>query len=480
VVALRDQLALRKRGVLGALVDVIALRDTSQTAGRRVHLVIVLAALAAMLLIDASTVASLLLDDQGDLKVAVLAPFGAAWLAWNRRDRARGSPIRVWWPGLVVIALTSAAWILGQLAEINLLCHVAFLATSCALVATVLGVAMVRVFAVPLLFLLLAANVFFPLIPLLMQLSAQISVHILQLTNTPAELNGLFIVTPIGHWQVIEGCSGLDYVLIFAMAACLYSSLAFHSTLRKALFVIAAAAAALLANGLRFWGIVYMAYLRDGVETDHSLVGYVVFALVFVLVFAIGYLLGQPPLDRRENQAARSAAATSPVGITVMAAVAALAITGSASASVSVMQEHSRRQTAFDGCRQLGQIIALRDGASVVQARTQCSGPLGTQQLRSIAEQTMKKAAPNAEFSTGTRSIELARGSRIINAATLTTLDGRAVYRLTYWFEVADTATGSWVEMKWNRALALLANRDASVTVVSELETLGNSGSGAQ
>jgi len=436
------------------------------------HFLVALSAAVTMLLMDASTVASALVDDNGALRVGVLVPFGAAWLIWNRRDQIRTSPVRTWWPGLVAIALTLAVWTWGEVAEINLLRQTALIAALWALVATVLGPAVVRALAVPLLFLLFAANVFFPLIPLLMQLSAQIGVHALRVAGVPAELSGFFILTPLGRWQVTEGCSGLDYALIYAMAACLYSSLAFHSTLRKVLFVFAAIAAAVLANGLRFWGIVCSAYLTDGVDMDHSLVGYVAFGIVFAVLFAIGYRLGQPSPQPVVARSKRSAEATSPLSSTIMASMAALALGATAASAVSMMEKHSRRQTTLDGCRQLQEITVQGHGASVVQARAQCSGPLGIKQSRSIAETTLHETAPNAALSTGTRAIEATRGAAAIDAATLTTLDQEAAYRLIYWYEVGDRATGSWVRMKWYRALALLEDRDATVTVVSQLEKL--------
>lgn len=461
---------LRKRSAIGTWGVFLGRPNAFRLATQAPHFIVTLAALAAMLLLPASTVTSALFDEDGGLKVAVLAPFGATWLVWSRRDQIRSLAVRTWWPGLLVVALISSLWVCAEAGEINFLRHVGLIGILWALVATTLGLAMVRTLAIPLLFLLFAANLFFPLVPILMQLSAQIGVHALRLMSVPVELDGLFFLTPVGRWQVTEGCSGLDYVLIFAMAGCLYSSLAFHSILRKVLFVFAAAGAAVLANGLRFWGIVYVAYLRDGVDMDHSLIGYIAFALVFAMLFAAGYRLGEPPLELPAPRSQRSAAATSKLGATVLAALASLAIAGCASGAVSVMQERSRGQTAFDGCHQLEPITVQRDGASVVQARTQCSGPSGIKQLPSVPETVLHKTLPIAALRTGTRVIEKSAGSDAIDAATLTTVDAEVAYRLTYWYEVGDAATGSWVAMKWNRALALLLNHDAAVTVVSEVE----------
>jgi len=99
--------------------------------------------------------------------------------------------------------------------------------------------------------------------------------------------------------------------------------------------------------------------------------------------------------------------------------------------------------------------------------------PIGNQTITLDRRIHIAEDGPNAALSSGTRTVErTTQGSVAVDAVTLTNLDGETVYRLTYWYEVGDNATGSWVGMKWNRALALLCGRDSTVTVVSELEKL--------
>ena len=153
-----------------------------------------------------------------------------------------------------------------------------------------------------------------------------------------------------------------------------------------------------------------------------------------------------------------------------MAALATLAIAGGAAAGVAGLERHWQRQAAFDGCRQTEQVVVERDGEAAVQTRTQCDGSSGRTQLPGIAKARLREAVPQAAFASGERSILEAGRRRAIRALTLTSLDTTVPYRFTYWYEIGDTATGSWESVKWHLALALMSNRDASVTVVTELQ----------
>jgi len=108
----------------------------------------------------------------------------------------------------------------------------------------------------------------------------------------------------------------------------------------------------------------------------------------------------------------------------------------------------------------------------VVQTRTHCGGPSGRTQIPHVARTLLDQVAPQAAYSEGVRRIHEVGGFAAFDAATLTTLNSARSYRMTYWYEVDAAATGSREELKWYLAKALLTNRDATVTVVSELEEL--------
>ena len=437
----------------------------------RAHFLIGGLAAAALLVIHAPTVASALTSkDDGTLNVAALAPLASALLIWNRRGHLADLPATPWWPGLAAMALSALGWILGDLANINALRELAVVAMLFALLATALGLTIARVLAVPMLFLLFAVNVFFPLTPLLMRLTAVMSVQLLSLTGLPAYLNGLTILTPAGRWQVIEGCSGLDYMLIFAMAASLFASVALNRTRSKILFVLASIATAILANCLRAWAIVYSVYLRGGIDVDHSPIGYAAFSLVFALFFSFGYWISRSPSQLQTPQLPLPRVIRAHAGNTALAAAASLAIAGSASAAASTIERHSRPPAGLDGCQETEQGMFRLDGAVVQRIRIECNGRSRQEQLPDIASGKLRAIAPEAALVSSERQIERGLTPKKITAATLTTLETPEAYRLTYWYEFDGAETDSRVELKWRIALARLMGSNPAATIVMELQ----------
>jgi exosortase len=427
-------------------------------------------AAAALLVIYEPTVASALLSREAGtdpLRVAALAPLAAGWLLWHRRRELKEVVGTPWWPGLLGVAAGAAVWVLGELAGLNALRQLAVVAMLSALALALLGGASARTLAVPLLFLLFCVNAFFPLVGPLMRLDAWAGVVALQWTGIPARLEDLTVVTPFGRWQIIEACGGLDYVLIFTMSGLLFGSIAFRSPLRRALFVGASIAAAILANALRTWGVVFAVHARGGVDLDHSLIGWTAFAVVFALLFAFGSLFQQPVPETRGVPG--GAGSRSNLRGVAALALAALAIAGAAPVGVAALEHAPSVAASFNGCRIVEQTRIERDGGPVERTRTQCIGPAGVERAPLIAKARFQELAPDAVMSTGTRRMD-AREGRAFDAATLTALGSAREVRMTYWYQVGDFVTGSRVAMKWHFALERLAGRMPNLTVVTEVQ----------
>jgi exosortase len=433
-------------------------------------------ALAGLLWIHASTVRSALLGQQsGLINVGALAPLAAAWLIWTRRERLRRAAVRAWWPGLLGVAAASVAWALGDLIDFNILRQAALVALLLAMSSAILGLRQARELAPPLLFLLFAVNLFFPLVPFLMQATAWLGVAALRLSGLPAELQGLAVVLPKVRWQIVEGCCGIDYLLIYVMSAALFASIAMHSPMRRLLFVVAAVPAALLANVLRAWSIVLAVYERGGADVEHDIYGWAAFAIVYLAFLALGYRLSEAAPEDAPTRTQASATPGS-VGACALAALAALAIAAVAPAALAESQGLGRGADVFDGCRVLDRADVVREGRDVVRVRSQCSGPTGIRQLPEIAKKSLLAAAPGALPVGGQRRMEATGDGAAIDAATLTGLDTLPVFRVTYWYDIDGRATADRVELKWRLALARLQGREARAAVVTELERLNHGG----
>lgn len=448
--------AVGQRSKLGAIGPSPA---EAACAARRRHGAVALLVLAAIAAVYSPTIASAFAgQDLGSLNVAVLAPLAAAWMAWMRRDRLRGLALRCWWPGLLLLAASALLWCVGELTDANVLRQGALVAMFASALAAIMGRSCAAALAVPLAFLLFAVNAYFPLIPALMQQVAWTGLALLRATGVPVHLENLAFVTPFGRWQVIEGCSGLDYVLIYAMSAAVFASLAFRSLRRKAAFVAGAVLAALLANGLRAWAIVFLAYLRDGADIDHAPIGWMVFAVVLLTLLAGGWRLSRD----EPQEPAQAPAALGPASprAALWAALAALGIAAAAPAAMAALD--ARAAGSFDGCRIATAANDAEDAASATTVA--CTGPAGRRLSPDVAENALRARMPGVPVVTGRRAMRDERGAPV-EAATFTALGTRVPLRVSYWYDVDGTRESGRIGLKLRMIAARLEGRDPVVTV---------------
>ncbi len=450
-----------------------------------------LLALAGALLLHAGTlVHAFVLTEAGvddQLSVGILAPMASVWLVWERRALLAALPLRPWWPGLVAVVASSALWTAGALVDIHLISQLSLVAMLMALAATVMGRSALRILAFPLLFLLFGLSAYEPLVPVLMQITAHLGVAALQASGLPISLQGLTIITDFGRWQVVEGCSGLDYVLIYAMAATLFAASAFRTTLARIMFVAAGIGAAMLANGARAWAIIYDAYLHGGLDGGHDLIGWVAFSLGFIALFAIGLRLSRAATDdgfaptavpREPVDAAQEAVPASlNLRSGMLSSALALVLVAIAPAALALHNRNSLANASLNGCEMAPGSSFDRDGATVLRYRAMCGGPLGVQQALDLAETLVRQVAPDAHLVTGT-AIAIGDG-RPIEAATLTTLQAGTTpvtYQLTYWYQIGTQSAAATartrVGLKWQLARARLTGGDQQITFFAERQAL--------
>ncbi len=213
------------------------------------------------------------------------------WLIWRQRDTLATiqpvSDLR----GLVLLALAGAGWLLADAGSVNVVAQYAFIAMLIATVLTLLGWPCVRVILFPLMFLFFAVPVGEFLILPLMGITADFTVAMLQFTGIPVYREGMFFSIPSGDWSVVEGCSGLRYLIASITLGVLYAYLTYRSWKRRVLFSIAAIIVPIFANSGRAYMIVMIAHLSDmklALGVDHYIYGWVFFGLVMLLLFWIG------------------------------------------------------------------------------------------------------------------------------------------------------------------------------------------------
>jgi exosortase A len=215
----------------------------------------------------------------------------AAFLAWRRRDELRRMAPEPFLPGLLLIAGIGALWAVSHSAGVLFYEQLAFALLIPALVVTIFGLRIARVLTFPLGFLLFAVPFGEAFHPALMSFTARASVALLKLTGVPVAVEGMYLTTPTGKWQVVEACSGLRFLISMFTLGCLFAYLHFRRPRNRILFGILALVVPVLANGLRAYVMVLTGYLSGrniGAGFDHFAIGWTVFAIVMVIFFYLG------------------------------------------------------------------------------------------------------------------------------------------------------------------------------------------------
>ena len=246
---------------------------------------------------------------------AFLVPPISAWLLWRERDRLAAITPRANAWMLLPMAGVAALWLLGQLAAVNAATQLAFMAMEVLAVPAVLGIRFARAAAFPLAFLFFAVPLGEFLLPALMQKTADFTIAALRLSGVPVYREGLMFVIPTGQWSVVEACSGVRYLIASFMVGTLYAWLMYRTTRRRVIFMGVSLVMPLLANWVRAYLIVMLGHLsnnRIATGVDHLIYGWLFFAIVIFLLFAVGVRWSEAPAVHSTPMPAAASSAAVP------------------------------------------------------------------------------------------------------------------------------------------------------------------------
>ena len=213
------------------------------------------------------------------------------WFAWERRRCLATIPLRPFWPGLIVVAAGGLGWLIANAAGVAVVEQLAVIGLVTACIVTVFGWRFGWELAFPLAFLFFAVPMGEALIPPMMEMTADFTVGALRLTGIPVYREGLFFVIPSGNWSIVEGCSGLRYLIASVTVGCVFAYLYYRSLWRRLAFIAASIAVPIVANWLRAYIIVMLGHLsgnKIAAGADHLIYGWVFFGFVMLLLFWIG------------------------------------------------------------------------------------------------------------------------------------------------------------------------------------------------
>ena len=222
----------------------------------------------------------------------LLVPAIIAWLVWQRREALAALQPTPWTWGLAALAGTVLLWVLGAFAGFDLLRQAGAVAMLPASALLLLGPRLFAALLFPFVYMAFLVPFGDELVAPLQTITAKMTVVLVHLSQIPATINGVFIDTPAGLFEVAEACSGVKFLIAMVALGVLIGNVCFKSWRRRIAFLALSLVVPIVANGIRAWGTIYAAQYV-GVERaggiDHLFYGWVFFALVIAAVLGLSW-----------------------------------------------------------------------------------------------------------------------------------------------------------------------------------------------
>jgi exosortase A len=238
---------------------------------------------------------------------AFLVPPISLWLIWRQRRLLSTLPPSInWWMPLILL-LAGFGWLLGELAAVNSVTHLALISLLVFSVPAVLGIRPALAMAFPLAYLYFAAPIGEFVVPQFMEWTAYFTVQALNMSGIPVYREGLHFVIPSGKWSVVTACSGVRYLIASVVVGTLYAYLNYRSLQRRLVFIGVSIVVPVVANWMRAYLIVMIGHLSNNqlaVGVDHLIYGWIFFGVVILALFAIGARWAEHPDPNEDSTGA--------------------------------------------------------------------------------------------------------------------------------------------------------------------------------
>ena len=222
----------------------------------------------------------------------LLIPAIIVWLVWQRRDIVAELEPRAWSGGLIALTVAIFIWVLGAFSGFDLLRQAGAVAMLPASAALLLGPRIFAALLFPFAYMAFLVPFGDELVPPLQTITAKMTVALVHASQIKATINGVFIDTPAGLFEVAEACSGVKFLIAMIALGVLVGNVCFASWRRRIAFFALCLVVPIVANGIRAWGTIFAAQYV-GVERaggiDHLIYGWVFFALVIAAVLGLSW-----------------------------------------------------------------------------------------------------------------------------------------------------------------------------------------------
>lgn len=224
-------------------------------------------------------------------KHCFFVPLISAYLVYEKRHQFGFEHIKPnYWLFLPLFALQIFYLVVAQL-EINLFMHAAAVCSLILLLWALIGNIIGRILIFPLFYLIFAIPFGEELVPMLQDVTAELSVFFLELVGIPVYREGLYLYLPNGTFHVAEACAGVRFLIGTFTIGVLFSYINYTRYWKRLLFVLICAVLPVIANGIRAFGIMVIGYYSDmkyATGADHLVYGWFFFAFILVMLFYIG------------------------------------------------------------------------------------------------------------------------------------------------------------------------------------------------
>jgi len=192
--------------------------------------------------------------------------------------------------GLVPILAGGILWLMGDLADTNVIRQFGLVILLQGCLLTILGKRVVLALLFPFFYMIFLIPFGNFLIPALQDFTASFMVAVLHLLNIPVYVQGLYLSVPAGDFQVAESCAGLRFLVATVALGTLMANVAYKTFGRQLIVVILSFVVPVIANGFRATGIILIANWSDmkyATGFDHIVFGWIFFALVLLIFISI-------------------------------------------------------------------------------------------------------------------------------------------------------------------------------------------------
>lgn len=231
---------------------------------------------------------------------ALLVPVILGWLVWQRAPELSQLVPQPWLAGGAAFAGAALLWMLGAFAELNLVRQASAVAMLVGAALALLGPRVSAALAFPMCYAIFLVPFGEELVPPLQMITAAITIALVRASDIPARIDGVFIDTPAGLFEVAEACSGVKFLIAMVAFGVLVANVGFIGWRRRAAFLALCVVVPIIANGIRAWGTIAVAQMKGAAYAggfDHIVYGWLFFAVVIALIVALGWRFFDRPVD---------------------------------------------------------------------------------------------------------------------------------------------------------------------------------------